>query len=369
MWMRRWIYGRRGHSSLRMRDSALALILASMIVWGCEDEGVGRPEPEFFADIAFGVLPPAAGQPPPSELWAASLDGRFRRLTRDPACFATSPTISPDGRWVAFQGCGSAANGGAPDIFVAKADTNVLRNLTGSQEAEEHPRWSPDGKRIAFEKIGGGFRDVIVAELRESTFVAVTASDAVFRLGEWSPDAAALVLEHAAGDPTVTQILVISLPTLARRAVTSGPGLKRGPVWAPAADSIAYLRDARLVLADAAGKGEREIAVVQDSLIPPLQWSQDGLSILATSVRSGRRDVVRISRHGGAIQDLTGRYQPGSEPALLWGRHEIAYVADLGFHRKIYLIDTDGFGNRPLTQFTVNEFGPVTRRPSHSQGH
>ncbi len=57
-----------------------------------------------------------------------------------------TPTFSPDGRRVAF----AAIAGGFMDLFVADVQTGELRRLTHDLFTDLQPAWSPDGAAIAF---------------------------------------------------------------------------------------------------------------------------------------------------------------------------------------------------------------------------
>jgi eukaryotic-like serine/threonine-protein kinase len=59
---------------------------------------------------------------------------------------ATHPDISPDGQWLTYSSAGSPQ----PDVYVMRADGTQVRQLTNDIYKDHLPRWSPDGKRIAF---------------------------------------------------------------------------------------------------------------------------------------------------------------------------------------------------------------------------
>ena len=56
---------------------------------------------------------------------------------------------SPDGKWITFQ---SDHDGDEQwDLFAVPTETGEMRNLTRTPEiSEESPRWSPDGKLLAY---------------------------------------------------------------------------------------------------------------------------------------------------------------------------------------------------------------------------
>ena len=78
-------------------------------------------------------------------LWAFSLDGTdSRQLTQGPGV-DDSPRWSPDGRRIAFLG---DRHGGSPQIYVIEVSGGEARQLTHFTCAAQLHAWRPDGKRL-----------------------------------------------------------------------------------------------------------------------------------------------------------------------------------------------------------------------------
>jgi len=69
-----------------------------------------------------------------------------KRLTNFNAGVANGPRWSPDGRWIAF----GATIDKNPDIYVVSADGGPPQPMTRESSAETQPSWSRDGRWIYF---------------------------------------------------------------------------------------------------------------------------------------------------------------------------------------------------------------------------
>jgi dipeptidyl aminopeptidase/acylaminoacyl peptidase len=100
------------------------------------------------------------------------------------------PQISPDGRWVAYviTDMDKTANRGLTQIYLVSTDGGEPRQLTKDAKSSSAPRWSPDGKRLAFisSREGGPqiwTMDVASGEMKKVSSISTGASDPI-----WSPD-------------------------------------------------------------------------------------------------------------------------------------------------------------------------------------
>ncbi|MEE9269698.1 MAG: S9 family peptidase [Candidatus Krumholzibacteria bacterium] len=107
----------------------------------------------------------------------------------------SDPQISPDGRHVAFvvNYQSMKENSGNSDIYLVPMRGGAARRLTQSPKSDTHPRFSPDGKWIAFTSSRSGKSQVWVlptrgGEARQVTDLSTGASNP-----EWTPDGSYII--------------------------------------------------------------------------------------------------------------------------------------------------------------------------------
>src|SRR5438874_6351143 len=63
-----------------------------------------------------------------------------------------NPQLSPDGKWVAYTVTEQSLkdNRGITRIWLAEVATGSTRQLTAGPGSDRQPRWSPDGRTLAF---------------------------------------------------------------------------------------------------------------------------------------------------------------------------------------------------------------------------
>jgi dipeptidyl aminopeptidase/acylaminoacyl peptidase len=77
------------------------------------------------------------------------------------------PQLSPDGKWIAYQVgvVDLAANKTNRHIWVVAAEGGEPRQLTRGEGSDSRPRWSPDGKSLAFVSTRGGKSQIWILPL------------------------------------------------------------------------------------------------------------------------------------------------------------------------------------------------------------
>lgn len=107
----------------------------------------------------------------------------------------SEPHLSPDGKTVAFtaRSVNLAENSQPRDIYAVSVDGGSPKQLTNGGTINERPRWSPDGKRLAFISNRSGSSQIWLMDAdgggaKQLTSLSTEASGVL-----WSPDGKALV--------------------------------------------------------------------------------------------------------------------------------------------------------------------------------
>ncbi len=176
--------------------------------------------PSFWRNMLWMVptMVSGTGPEPPS----------VRRLTR--GMRALYPTYSPDGEWIVFvQNKGTNNN-----LAMMRADGTGLRYLTHFADGTQlyTPRFSPDGRKLAFAIAREGQRDIAVVELDAEGDSIGQPQGVPLRVGiatlgtdrdpAWSADGTEIVF--ASDFSGIFNIYALNLETRALRQITNTVG-------------------------------------------------------------------------------------------------------------------------------------------------
>ena len=94
--------------------------------------------------------------------------------------------ISPDGKTIAFDMIG--------DIYLLPIEGGKAKRVIGELSFETHPKFSPDGKTLAFTSDRSGSENVWTFDLEEEEWKQISKDkDQHYQSVEWTPDGEYLV--------------------------------------------------------------------------------------------------------------------------------------------------------------------------------
>jgi dipeptidyl aminopeptidase/acylaminoacyl peptidase len=133
----------------------------------------------------------------------------------------------------------SRSEGGAADLWIANADGSGARMVYDSGREDSAPAWSPDGRKLAFERhgpIGGVDGDIFVLDLGTGLVRQLTSDSPDAPIHDegpaWSPDGTMISFTSERSDPN-GDIWIMEADGSDPRRLTSTPLLHESPDWQP----------------------------------------------------------------------------------------------------------------------------------------
>ena len=233
------------------------------------------------------------------------------------------PSLSPDGRQVAFSWNGAAQ--GNYDLYIMTIGDGHPLRLTATAEPVEAQAWSPDGRTIAFFRGGAVF---LISPTGGQERRVAKAKDAALA---WLPDGRYLALSGTHPQRAAAGIVLVSITTGEKRWLTSPPEKSLGdtqPAVSPDGKTLAFVRrvsaGSRLCVASVAVSEPR--CRPAENEIAGISWTGDSRELVFSSPRGSVHQLWRIPAGRGFL----------GEPQLVAGAGENAYYPVIVGNRLAY---------------------------------
>ncbi len=200
------------------------------------------PEPALSPDASSVVFSSRTGGR--SSVQTIKADGTGRRRLSPPGIDAYSPSWSPDGRRIVFEGVDPIS--GLTSIDVVDVDGSGFSRLT-DYGRDEAPDWAPDGRKIVF-----AARDDIYSMNADGTGRTAVTHFSRLPLGgrpralspRWSPDGRWILftklLQHPSGDDGEFTIALIRPDGTGEHQIRTTGGAPLAPRWTPDGTRIVF---------------------------------------------------------------------------------------------------------------------------------
>lgn len=296
---------------------------------------------------------------------------------------AMEPQVSPAGDRVLYA-LGRSEPGrdtSRVQLWTCGAGGSEARPLTDGGHRDLHPRWSPDGRRVAFTSDRGGGTGIFWVPAEGGEPVPITRHPRGIDAIAWSPDGSRIAYvttfdpelpddqEEPEGPPRVrvtrrldykqdvrgyladrrSQLYVVEVAGDGRRMLTSEPVDHQHPAWSPDGRVIAVqvteqvgIRS-HLELVDAGDGSIRRVYVTETGNAALYAWSPGGdrIFLVGDPARSGQTDCYLYDVAGGELRRLTDdlpvipdagapSVMPPSQPVWLDDRYVLLHAFRAG---------------------------------------
>ncbi len=242
------------------------------------------------------------------EIYTSDFDGfNIKRETYDKG-ITVSPRYSPDGRYIAY----TSYRTGKPYLYMKELKTGQIYRLTAFTGLNIAPAWHPDSKHIAMTLSKDGNPDIYIVDLKGRIQKRLTKGPGINVSPTWSPDGKRLAfVSDRSGNP---QIYVMDFRTMKASRITYKGNYNTDPKWSPRGDRIVYTgrveRRFQVLTIPPEGGDPVQLTYSGDNENP--SWSPDGRQIVFSSSRIGPDKALFVMYANGRGQRMLLRHAKDS---------------------------------------------------------
>ncbi|WP_148112787.1 Hsp70 family protein [Actinoplanes sp. ATCC 53533] len=243
-----------------------------------------------------------------------------------------------------------------------KADRETVTDPGGDQV----PEWSRDRKRFAVIRYERGRKNAIYAMDADGSNPVKVVEDVTGGRVSWSPDGTRLAFERVVDESP--QIFLITVGESKPTQLTFAPGMKDDPAWSPLGEELAYHKvvdgKRHIFVLDLAKPKEPGRKITDDDSGPGVDpnWSPDGKKIAYTHLLpNDKSDIWVVDSDGTNPTRLTTNKEREMDPS--WSPESpkgswLAFARGPLENQKIVIVKADGTGEQKLTTGAAREGHP-----------
>jgi dipeptidyl aminopeptidase/acylaminoacyl peptidase len=276
--------------------------------------------------------------------------------------YVDDPRLSPNGNQVVYvrRSFDVMTDGNRQQLWIANSNGSDHRPLLADSHSHSSPRWSPDGKRLAYLSNASGSQQLYVRWLDSGDTAVLTNLAMAPRNISWSPSGGQIAF-------------VMSVPSKDKPLSVNMPAKPKGAKWS---DDVIYVSKAKY---QTDGKGIIDTAFDHVFVVPALggtsrqltsgdfnhqgnlSWAADGEHIFVSANRrddwefkTREADLFAIALADGSLRQVTDAAGAETHPLVSPDGKRIAYLKSddkaLAYRpRELVVMDIDGSDALTLT--------------------
>ena len=223
-------------------------------------------------------------------------------------------------------------------VFIMRRDGGQVRQVAKVDELACHsyPRWSHDGKQLAFEVLTVGTKTRKVYSINaDGTGLRELGPHA---MPDWSPDDKQWVVQHFLGGNAPPEVFVHNVDGQGQELVAHG----RSPRWSPEGDKLALSDQTMLRTVDLATGAEVLLfAEPVAEIFSGFDWSPDGkqLAVVIRRQPNAQRELLIVDARGAKFEHRV-RLKSNAGGAVAWSPDGKQLV--LSTNNTIHILEIQG---------------------------
>jgi len=237
------------------------------------------------------------------EIYIADYDGASVKQITQHGSISILPKFSPDGRRIAYL----SYKDRYPFLYVLDLQTGESRPLSKQVGLNVAPAWSPDGNQLAMVQSKDGNNEIYLVNADGSNRRRITDNSATDTSPTFDPTGTKIAFVSERGG--APQIYVMNVDGSNVKRLSYQGGRAFDPVWSPDGAKIAFVIEKpgdgpEIYVMNADGTEAKRLTNSAGSNESPT-WSPDSRHVMFASTRSGRWELGAVNVETGEEQRIS----------------------------------------------------------------
>ena len=245
------------------------------------------------------------------------------------------------------------------EVYISDYDGDGQTRVTLGRTLNVFPRWSPDGKSIAYTSYRRGGANIFISNIYQGTLEELTQGKDESWLAAWSPDGKRLCFASSRDNNGNSSLYIVNRDGTGLRRLTNHPSINISPTWSPSGTQIAFTSDRtgapQIYVMSADGLGQQTRITIGETYADKPTWSPAPYNEIAYTSGVGVNDIKVIDMATREVRQLTFGEGKNESPVFSPNGRHIAFTSTRSGKKQIYTIARTGKDVKQITRTGNNE--------------